>query len=117
MGDLDQNRSEDGDRRGVRPSEMAADPSSAESITAAKRRLKADQLAAMTRTVFFGTTPGLKRPPKPDNVADVLAWAQEPLATAEVAAIARVDMTDARNALGRIARPTSAGAELFWTAA
>lgn len=28
---------------------------SAESMTAAKRRLKADQLAAMTRTVFFGT--------------------------------------------------------------
>lgn len=60
--------------------------------------------------------PDLERRPKPDGVRDVLAWAGEPLATAEIAALLRLDMTDARAALTRAAaRPTPAGADAYWT--
>jgi hypothetical protein len=38
-----------------------------------------------------------------------------PLATAEVAAIAGLDHTRARAELARVARPTAAGAEFYWS--
>jgi hypothetical protein len=44
-----------------------------------------------------------------------LAWAGEPLATAEVAAVARLDPAKARVALSRVARPLAAGADFYWT--
>ena len=59
--------------------------------------------------------PELRRRPKPDAVADVLAWAEHPLATAEVAAIAQLDLTQARVELSRVARPTAAGADFYWS--
>jgi predicted DsbA family dithiol-disulfide isomerase len=59
--------------------------------------------------------PELERRSKPDAVEDVLAWAGEPLATAEIAAVARLDMADARAALSRVARATPAGADAYWT--
>ncbi len=60
--------------------------------------------------------PELERRPKPDGVDDVLAWAGEPLATAEIAALMRLDMTDARAALTRAeARATPVGADSYWT--
>lgn len=60
--------------------------------------------------------PELERRPRPDGVEDVLAWAGEPLATAEIAALTRLDMTDARAALTRVAaRATDVGAETYWT--
>jgi predicted DsbA family dithiol-disulfide isomerase len=58
--------------------------------------------------------PRLVRRPKPGTVEEVLAWAQEPLATAEVAAIAQLDPVDARAALSRVARPLAAGADFYW---
>ena len=48
-------------------------------------------------------------------MAEVLAWADHPLATAEVAAIAQLDLTQARVELGRVARPTPAGADFYWS--
>jgi 2-hydroxychromene-2-carboxylate isomerase len=60
--------------------------------------------------------PELRRRPKPESVADVLAWAGHSLATAEVAAIAQLDSTQARVELGRVARPLPAGADFYWTA-
>ena len=48
--------------------------------------------------------PELVRRPKPESVADVLAWAGHPLATAEVAAIAQLDATQARVELSRVAQ-------------
>jgi len=60
--------------------------------------------------------PELVRRRKPESVADVLAWADHPLATAEVAAIAQLDATRARVELSRVARPTAAGADFYWTA-
>jgi 2-hydroxychromene-2-carboxylate isomerase len=59
--------------------------------------------------------PELQRRPKPVSVADVLAWAGHPLATAEVAAIAQLDPARARVELGRVARPTPAGADFYWS--
>ncbi len=60
--------------------------------------------------------PELQRRPMPEGVEDVLAWAGEPLATAEVAALMRVDMTDARAALSRAAaRAEHVGADTYWT--
>jgi hypothetical protein len=50
-------------------------------------------------------------------VEELLEWAGEPLATAEVAAIAQLDDPEARVALGRVARPQPAGADCYWTLA
>ncbi len=59
--------------------------------------------------------PELRRRPRPDGVEDVLAWAGEPLATAEIAALTHLDMTDARAALTRVAaHATDVGAETYW---
>ncbi|MEP6955029.1 MAG: DsbA family protein [Solirubrobacteraceae bacterium] len=58
--------------------------------------------------------PGLQRRPKPDSVAEVLAWAGMPLATAEVAAIAQLDRTRARVELAHVARPRAVGADFYW---
>ncbi len=59
--------------------------------------------------------PELTRRAKPESVAELLAWAGEPLATAEVAAVAQLDLIEARAALSRVARPLAAGADLYWT--
>ncbi len=59
--------------------------------------------------------PELVRRPEPDAVEEVLAWADEPLATAEIAAVAQLDMAEARAALSRVARPLPAGADLYWS--
>jgi hypothetical protein len=59
--------------------------------------------------------PELERRPKPKHVEEVLAWAGEPLATAEVALIAQLEPRDARAALSRVATPTAAGADFYWT--
>ena len=59
--------------------------------------------------------PELVRRPKPETVAAVLGWAREPLATAEVAAIAQLDPAEARAALSRVAQPHSVGADFYWT--
>jgi 2-hydroxychromene-2-carboxylate isomerase len=59
--------------------------------------------------------PELRRRPKPKHVEEVLAWAGEPLATAEVALIAQLDPRDARAALSRVATPLAAGADFYWT--
>ena len=58
--------------------------------------------------------PELVRRPKPESVADVLAWAGHPLATAEVAAIAQLDATQARAELSRVAHAIPAGADFYW---
>jgi 2-hydroxychromene-2-carboxylate isomerase len=58
--------------------------------------------------------PELVRRPKPATVEELLAWAGEPLATAEVAAVAQLDPVEARVALGRVARPLPAGADCYW---
>ena len=61
--------------------------------------------------------PDLRRRPKPESVEEILAWAGEPLATAEVALIAQLEPRRARAALSHVATPIAAGADFYWTLA
>jgi predicted DsbA family dithiol-disulfide isomerase len=59
--------------------------------------------------------PELERRPKPETVDEVLAWAGEPLATAEVALLVQREADVVRAELARVARPLPAGADMYWT--
>src|SRR3954469_13180881 len=66
-------------------------------------------------TAIANLAPDLTRRPKPDSVEALLAWATEPLATAEVIAIMQRDPAATRAALSRTAKPIAAGADFYWT--
>jgi hypothetical protein len=68
-------------------------------------------------TAIANLAPDLVRRPEPETVEVLLAWAGEPLATAEVAAVAGLDPAKARVALGKVARPVAAGADFYWSLA
>ncbi len=59
--------------------------------------------------------PELTRRAKPAAVEELLIWAGEPLATAEVAEIAQLDLEQTRTKLSRVAQRTPAGADFYWT--
>ena len=59
--------------------------------------------------------PELMRRPPPATVEELLAWAGEPLATAEVALVMQLKIDDARAELGRVARALPAGADFYWS--
>jgi predicted DsbA family dithiol-disulfide isomerase len=61
--------------------------------------------------------PDLPRRPKPASAGELLAWAPEPLATAEAALIMQLDIEAARSALHEIGRFEPAGADGYWTLA
>lgn len=65
-------------------------------------------------TAIANLAPALVRQPTPKSVEEILAWADEPLATAEVAAVAQLDVVETRVRLGRIARPLPSGADFYW---
>ena len=68
-------------------------------------------------SAFHNLAPELERRSRPDGVAELLDWAQTtPLATAEVALILQVGATKARAKLARVATPTAAGADFYWSA-
>jgi predicted DsbA family dithiol-disulfide isomerase len=58
--------------------------------------------------------PELVRRPKPATVEELLTWAEEPLATAEIAAVMQQDAQVVRAALSRVARAIPAGADMYW---
>ena len=58
--------------------------------------------------------PEVRRRGAPESVREVLEWAEEPLATAEVAALMQVGQGDAHSALLEIARPDPVGADFYW---
>jgi 2-hydroxychromene-2-carboxylate isomerase len=58
--------------------------------------------------------PDVVRRAAPASVADVLEWADEPLATAEVVALTAQEPQAVRAALSRLARPITAGADCYW---
>ena len=58
--------------------------------------------------------PELTRRPKPESVEELLAWAGEPLATAEIHTIIGGDPAKLRAALARVAQPIPSGADCFW---
>lgn len=66
-------------------------------------------------TVIAHRAPHLPRRPKPTSVDEVLEWAPEPLATAEVALIMQTSLDQAREALSAVARFQPAGADGYWT--
>lgn len=62
--------------------------------------------------------PELTRRDDPEDVAEVLEWAGEPLATAEVAEVmGGIDLNEARQQLGRVASEQHVGFDGFWTLA
>jgi len=66
-------------------------------------------------SLIANLAPELDRRPKPEHLEDVLAWAGEPLATSEVALIARIDHAEAQRRLAEVATPIPAGADFYWT--
>jgi predicted DsbA family dithiol-disulfide isomerase len=58
--------------------------------------------------------PDARRRPDPDDVRDVLVWAAEPLATAEVAAVCAISLAEARERLGRVAMEEHVGFDGLW---
>ncbi len=66
--------------------------------------------------VFANCGPALTQRPDPETMTEVLAWAGEPLATAEVAAVAGIDREDARQRLAREgAHAQPFGSDVFWS--
>jgi predicted DsbA family dithiol-disulfide isomerase len=59
--------------------------------------------------------PKLTRREDPESVAEVLEWAGEPLATAEVAAVCEIDLDEAREQLGRVAGEEHIGSDGVWS--
>jgi len=59
--------------------------------------------------------PELERRPAPESVEEALAWAGEPLATAEVAALCGLEPTEGREALARVALERPVGADGWWS--
>jgi 2-hydroxychromene-2-carboxylate isomerase len=66
-------------------------------------------------TAIANRAPDLPRRPRPAAVEELLDWAGEPLATAEVALVMRLDHDAARAALRPVARFAPAGADGYWT--
>jgi hypothetical protein len=65
--------------------------------------------------VLANLRPDLRRRAAPGLVAEVLAWAGEPLATAEVAAVMATSPQEARAALEGVAEFRPAGLDGFWS--
>jgi 2-hydroxychromene-2-carboxylate isomerase len=65
-------------------------------------------------TVIANRAPDLRRRAKPSSVQELLGWAGEPLATAEVGLVMQLELEDARRALRRVARFEPAGADGYW---
>ncbi len=68
-------------------------------------------------TAVANLAPTLERRPKPTSPEEVLEWAREPLATAEVAAVMGRSLAAAHAMLPHVARPEPAGADFYWTLA
>jgi hypothetical protein len=59
--------------------------------------------------------PSAERREDPAGVEEVLAWAGEPLATVEVAAVCEIELEQAREQLGRVAEETHLGFDGLWS--
>jgi hypothetical protein len=58
--------------------------------------------------------PELTRRDDPESVAEVVEWAGEALATAEVAAVCGIELGEAREELGRVAAEEHVGSDGLW---
>lgn len=59
--------------------------------------------------------PQLERRPGPESVQEALRWADEPLASAEVAALCGLSVRQAREQLARVALEQPLGSDGYWT--
>jgi predicted DsbA family dithiol-disulfide isomerase len=66
-------------------------------------------------TVIANRSPELARHPAPGSVSEVLEWAQEPLATAEIALIIGDSIASTHAQLIEVGQFTPAGADGYWT--
>ncbi|HET9125240.1 MAG TPA: DsbA family protein [Solirubrobacteraceae bacterium] len=73
------------------------------------------QPTAAYEVTIANLAPELTRREDPADVVEVLRWAGEPLASAEVAAVCGLELDDAREQLGRVAREEHLGADGLWS--
>jgi len=73
------------------------------------------QPTAAYEVAIANLAPELTRREDPGDVAEVLRWADEPLATAEVAEVCGLGLADAREQLGRVAVEEHIGADGLWS--
>jgi predicted DsbA family dithiol-disulfide isomerase len=79
------------------------------------RAIPGFQPFATYEVALANVAPELERREKPESVEDVLRWAGEPLATAEVAALCELDLAHAREELARVATEEPVGADGYWS--
>jgi predicted DsbA family dithiol-disulfide isomerase len=72
------------------------------------------QPSAVYEALLANLAPELERHPLPESVEDALRWADEPLATAEVAALLDLDQDEVRTRLAGVAEPQPVGLDAFW---
>jgi 2-hydroxychromene-2-carboxylate isomerase len=68
-------------------------------------------------TAIANLDPGLTRRPPPETVAELLEWADTPLATAEIVTIMQQPEAEVRAQLAGAARAIPAGADMYWSLA
>lgn len=67
--------------------------------------------------ILANLVPGVARREPASSVKQVLEWAGTPLATKEVAVVCDIELSEAREALGRVAEERHVGSDGFWTLA
>jgi hypothetical protein len=72
------------------------------------------QPTAAYEVAIANLLPDAERRADPSGVREVLEWADEPLATVEVAAVCGIGLEDARAALGHVAEEQHIGFEGLW---
>ena len=70
-----------------------------------------------TKRAIANLDPGLTRRPPPETVAELLEWADTPLATAEIVTIMQQPEAEVRAELAGTARAIPAGADMYWSLA
>ena len=74
------------------------------------------QPTASYEVAIANLAPELTRHADPADVGEVLRWAGEPLATAEVATVCGIELPEAREQLGRVATEQHIGFDGLWSA-
>jgi 2-hydroxychromene-2-carboxylate isomerase len=72
------------------------------------------QTTGAYEAVLANLDPTLVRGPKPESVAELLDWAEWPLATAEVAEVMELSHDEARQALAEVADEDAVGQDGYW---
>ncbi len=72
--------------------------------------------AEVYETAIANLAPEAGRREPPKDVGELLAWAEVPLATAEVVEIMQRPEQQVRDALAQVATPRPAGADMYWVA-